>query len=133
MSTSSPDPADPSHQSDKSRWCAFVCQDCRAIFRVPADYEGSGVVCPSCDRMLRLPRAGDKIPALVQNEYPLSTEDFKKSKNEVSRIIPTRITDEDVEDTEHIPIAPMKTSFTKSVSRRSKKKREKSPDTETDW
>ncbi len=54
--------------SDKRRWNAFVCQDCRAIFRVPADYEGAGVVCPSCDRMLRIPRAGESIPTLMQDE-----------------------------------------------------------------
>ena len=52
---------------EKRRWNAFICQDCRAIFRIPADYEGKGVVCPSCDRMLRLPRAGEVIPALVQS------------------------------------------------------------------
>jgi hypothetical protein len=51
---------------EKRRWNAFVCQDCRAIFRIPADYEGKGVVCPSCDRMLRLPRCGESTPPLVQ-------------------------------------------------------------------
>lgn len=51
---------------NRRRWNAFVCQDCRAVFRIPSDYTGQGVVCPQCDRMLRIPRVGESIPALVQ-------------------------------------------------------------------
>jgi hypothetical protein len=47
--------------TDRRRWNAFVCDDCRAIFRVPADYEGKGIVCPRCDRMLRMPTAQDDL------------------------------------------------------------------------
>lgn len=41
------------------RWNAFTCPDCRGIFRVPHEYQGLAVVCPLCDRMLRLPKAGE--------------------------------------------------------------------------
>lgn len=50
----------------RRRWNAFVCQDCRAVFRIPSDYIGKGIVCPQCDRMLRIPSPGESIPALVQ-------------------------------------------------------------------
>jgi len=55
--------------TDTRRWNAFVCNDCRAIFRVPADYTGKGIVCPRCDRMLRMPTAQD---ALNPVEDPLN-------------------------------------------------------------
>lgn len=48
-------------KTDTRRWNAFVCHDCRAIFRVPADYTGKGIVCPRCDRMLRMPTAQDAL------------------------------------------------------------------------
>jgi hypothetical protein len=48
------------------RWNAFTCPDCRGIFRVPRDYQGLGVACPICDRMLRIPRKGD--PPEVKDE-----------------------------------------------------------------
>lgn len=41
------------------RWGAFVCPDCRFVFRVPGDHDGVGIVCPSCRMMLRLPREGE--------------------------------------------------------------------------
>lgn len=47
------------------RWNAYVCPDCRFIFRVPREYEGTGLVCPACRRMLRLPVEGDLIPPVV--------------------------------------------------------------------
>jgi hypothetical protein len=53
------------------RWRALVCPDCRFVFRVPKDHEGTGVVCPSCRRLLRIPGAGDDSPPLVvQAEQP---------------------------------------------------------------
>lgn len=66
MTDSNPDP-DQSRLKTKRRWNAFVCQDCRSIFRIPANYNGKGVVCPQCERMLRIPLAGEVIPALVQS------------------------------------------------------------------
>lgn len=51
-------------KQDARRWNAFVCQDCRAIFRVPSDYAGTGVVCPRCDRMLRMPKSGEEVVPL---------------------------------------------------------------------
>lgn len=50
------------------RWNPFVCSDCRAVFRVPADHEWRGVVCPACERMLRLPFIEDQLPPLVTQE-----------------------------------------------------------------
>jgi hypothetical protein len=47
------------------RWNAFVCPDCRHVFRVPGDYDGRGTVCPACRRMLRLPEADEDTPPLV--------------------------------------------------------------------
>lgn len=60
-------PAEITAPVDTRRWNAFVCQDCRGIFRVPVGHVGKGVVCPICDRMLRLAVAGESIPALVQS------------------------------------------------------------------
>lgn len=46
------------------RWSAFVCPDCRVIFRLPGDSHGEGVTCPSCRRLLRTPREGENPPPL---------------------------------------------------------------------
>ena len=56
---------------DARRWNAFVCQDCRAIFRVPADYVGKGIVCPRCDRMLRMPLPGESVAPLQDANDPM--------------------------------------------------------------
>lgn len=55
------------------RWNAYTCPDCRGIFRAPRDYPGLGIVCPLCDRMLRLPREGDLYPA-PSNIAPLTEQ-----------------------------------------------------------
>jgi len=47
------------------RWSAFVCPDCRFVFRVPRDHDGEGIVCPSCRRMLRIPKDGDETAPLM--------------------------------------------------------------------
>ncbi len=47
------------------RWSAYVCPDCRFVFRVPRDHDGEGIVCPSCRRMLRIPREGDETAPLM--------------------------------------------------------------------
>jgi hypothetical protein len=46
-------------------WNAFVCPDCRFVFRVPGDHDGMGVVCPSCRMMMKIPREGDVTPPLM--------------------------------------------------------------------
>ena len=52
--------------NEKSRrWGAFVCPDCRFVFRVPGDHDGVGIVCPSCRRMLRIPVDGDAVAPLM--------------------------------------------------------------------
>jgi len=52
--------------SDKARrWGAFVCPDCRFVFRVPSDHDGIGIICPSCRRMLRIPKEGDAVSSLM--------------------------------------------------------------------
>ncbi len=47
------------------RWSAYVCPDCRFVFRVPRDYDGEGIVCSSCRRMLRIPREDDETAPLM--------------------------------------------------------------------
>lgn len=47
------------------RWTAFVCPDCRFVFRIPRDHDGEGVVCPSCRRMLRIPSEGEEVAPLM--------------------------------------------------------------------
>ncbi|WP_411827440.1 hypothetical protein [Luteolibacter sp. AS25] len=49
----------------KRRWSGFVCPECRFIFRIPRDHDGSGVVCPSCRRVLRIPGEGDETAPLT--------------------------------------------------------------------
>lgn len=46
-------------------WSAFVCPDCRFVFRVQRDHDGDGIICPSCRRMLRIPRDGDEVAPLM--------------------------------------------------------------------
>ena len=48
------------------RWGAFVCPDCRFLFRIPGDHDGLGIVCPSCRRMLRIPKDGDAVSPLIK-------------------------------------------------------------------
>lgn len=47
------------------RWSAFVCPDCRFVFRVPRDHDGEGIVCPSCRRLLRIPVEGEESAPLM--------------------------------------------------------------------
>lgn len=42
-----------------------MCPDCRFVFRVPRDHDGSGIVCPSCRRLLKIPTAADTPPPLL--------------------------------------------------------------------
>ena len=42
-----------------------MCPDCRFVFRVPRDHDGTGLVCPGCRRLLRIPREGDVPPPLT--------------------------------------------------------------------
>ena len=71
------------------RWSAFVCPECRFVFRVPRDHDGEGIVCPSCRRMLRLPGEDDEtapllaalktIPA-IESEPDVSTQKHRSRK-----------------------------------------------------
>lgn len=47
------------------RWSAFVCPDCRFVFRIPRDHDGEGIVCPSCRRLLRIPGEGEESAPLM--------------------------------------------------------------------
>jgi hypothetical protein len=60
------------------RWNAYTCPDCRGIFRAPRDYEGHGVICPMCDRMLRMPRKGEE-PTAQQQPPAVPTGGVKSS------------------------------------------------------
>ncbi|MEO0017379.1 MAG: hypothetical protein RLZZ522_662 [Verrucomicrobiota bacterium] len=42
-----------------------MCPDCRFVFRVPRDHDGTGLVCPGCRRLLRIPHEGDVPPPLT--------------------------------------------------------------------
>lgn len=70
------------------RWSAFVCPDCRFIFRLPSNHDGKGIVCPSCRRMLRIPGEGNETTPLViphkavdseQNERKIPRDDTRRS------------------------------------------------------
>lgn len=52
-------------QEKARRWSAFVCPDCRFVFRVPRDHDGEGIVCSSCRRMLKIPGEGDETAPLM--------------------------------------------------------------------
>lgn len=52
------------------RWSGYVCPDCRFVFRVPRDHDGSGIVCPSCRRMLKIPTSHDTPPPLLAPPPP---------------------------------------------------------------
>jgi hypothetical protein len=47
------------------RWAGYVCPDCRFVFRVPRDHDGTGIVCPGCRRLMRLPGPDDIPPPLL--------------------------------------------------------------------
>lgn len=64
------------------RWNAFVCPECRYLFRVPGDHTGRGVVCPSCRRMLRLPVAGETTPPLVLPKPEAPKAESSKDRRE---------------------------------------------------
>lgn len=42
------------------------------MFRVPRDHDGRGLVCPSCRRLLKIPRPGDVTPPLLAEGRRLS-------------------------------------------------------------
>jgi len=52
-------------QESARRWSGFVCPDCRFVFRVARDHDGSGIVCPSCRRLLRIPGPDEAVPPLL--------------------------------------------------------------------
>lgn len=42
-----------------------MCPDCRFVFRVPRDHDGTGIICPGCRCMLRIPQPGDQTVPLM--------------------------------------------------------------------
>ncbi len=61
--------SDAASNPSKRRWSAYVCPDCRLVFRIPTDHDGRGVVCPCCARMLRIPSAdGPLSPPVLGQE-----------------------------------------------------------------
>ena len=131
---SSPNTLEP--PADKRRWNAYVCQDCRGIFRVPADYVGQGVVCPVCDRMLRIPRSGESIPSLVQ-------DDFSENAPVVSELAKIEEIDDGVMESDGLLAdvgekSPLMTLETMSPPpsgerRRRKRQRDRGLDVENSW
>ncbi len=49
----------------KRRWSGFVCPECRFVFRVSRDHDGTGIVCPCCRRLMRIPGEDDTPSALL--------------------------------------------------------------------
>ena len=49
-----------------------MCPDCRFVFRVPRDHDGSGLVCQSCRRLLRIPAPGEPTPPLLAGSQEVS-------------------------------------------------------------
>lgn len=64
------------------RWNAFVCPECRHVFRVPGNHDGRGVVCPSCRRMLRLPLKGESTPPLVLPKHEGPKKESSKARRD---------------------------------------------------
>jgi hypothetical protein len=62
------------NQETARRWTGYVCPDCRFVFRVARDHDGSGIVCPSCRRLLRLPGTGDTVPPLLVEQLLRSVD-----------------------------------------------------------
>lgn len=125
-------------QTDRRVWNAFVCQDCRGIFRIPSDYEGKGVVCPCCDRMLRIPRAGESLPALVQSsdtsESNTKPQEYApnepaRSMEEIEPVDAPAIPDATEEETPLASTPPAQSG----EWRRRRKHRDRSKDAESDW
>ena len=68
------------------RWSAFVCPDCRFVFRLSRDHDGKGIICPSCRRMLRIPHEGEGTAPLVIPQEPIdSIENEKKDPRDDRR------------------------------------------------
>lgn len=67
------------------RWRGLVCPDCRFVFRVPNDHEGSGVVCPSCRRLLRIPGPDDESPPLLVAEEDKAESDLPRGERKRRR------------------------------------------------
>jgi len=70
------------HQESARRWRGFVCPDCRFVFRVARDHDGSGLVCPSCHRLLRLPGENDVPPPLLVEQLIRTEGDPIKATEE---------------------------------------------------
>lgn len=129
------------------RWNPYICQDCRAIFRVPSDYEGTGVVCPKCDRMLRLPKAGEVLPEVANMEamppgaadseaaVPLMPEPSAwESTDQQFPSSPSHETQEVAADSiSHAPVAPNSIARQGEPVRRRRKHRRKSESHELEW
>jgi hypothetical protein len=116
-------------ETDTRRWNAFVCSDCRAIFRVPLGHAGLGVVCPACERMLRLPKASDSIPELVIQQQSITSKipEVQVEAHQIKR-------DEQLDESEVITARSDENTVAKTEMRRRKKRRESNyTDVETEW
>ncbi len=137
--TSMTNPSENFHE--KKRWNAFVCQDCRAIFRIPADYDGKGVVCPACDRMLRLPRVGETLPELVQSAAApiegeveeLNRQDLHQTTDEEARKTALRSPATGVVGELIVTTSPPEAMASSGEWRRRKKHRIRGKNAENEW
>ncbi len=123
-------------ETDTRRWNAFVCADCRAIFRVPVGHSGLGIVCPACERMLRLPKAGDAIPELVSKPQPVI--DDKVTEPLASHAEQAEAQPESMEMENHLDEAVASSNdasapSSQGVRRRKKRRESNDTDAETEW
>lgn len=138
MASSPAEPQTASEQTDKRRWNAFVCQDCRGIFRIPADYSGKGVVCPCCDRMLRIPRAGESLPGLVQQPDTAENTEAQQEyapidESDATEALGAMDSSVQPETSMHESRPSIPAQVPGGQLRRRKKHRDRSKDAENDW
>lgn len=67
------------------RWTGFVCPHCRFVFRALTNQDGHGVICPSCNRVLKIPTPEEHALPLVVPLPAKPLEPSKKRKRRGSR------------------------------------------------
>jgi hypothetical protein len=123
-------------EPDRRRWNAFVCADCRAIFRIPVGHTGLGIVCPSCERMLRLPKAGDAIPELISKPQPVIDDQVTEvvaSHAEQADAQPESMEMENHLDEAIASSIDASVPSSQGVRRRKKRRESNYTDAETEW
>ena len=69
---------------EKNDAAGYVCPLCRIVFSTLPDLQGNGVICPGCQRLLRVPSINDNV-----NEINVVAEEVVKNAQGAAREIPT--------------------------------------------